>query len=149
MQLGTTGCPMCRCAISVTPPQRARADNGRFYAASGLPFVMGTTGGDREALLRDARAAGVSAVVAPQMGKQARQAASVTCIHCSRRSHAQKKVHKRNHMTSMKARQAAVEGGAPIARPRPSAHALDNGQPLWACEAPSSTKQDRIARRQQ
>jgi len=54
-----------------------RADNGRFYAASGLPFVMGTTGGDREALLRDVRAAGVSAVIAPQMGKQARLAASV------------------------------------------------------------------------
>ena len=35
---------------------------------------MGTTAGDREALLRDVEAAGVSAVIAPQMGKQARPA---------------------------------------------------------------------------
>lgn len=51
-----------------------RADNARFYGASGVPFVMGTTGGDREALMRDVEAAGVSAVIAPQMGKQARPA---------------------------------------------------------------------------
>ena len=51
-----------------------RADNARFYGASGVPFVMGTTGGDREALMRDVDAAGVSAVIAPQMGKQARPA---------------------------------------------------------------------------
>ena len=38
--------------------------------ANGVPFVMGTTGGDREALLRDVAEASASAVIAPQMGKQ-------------------------------------------------------------------------------
>ena len=32
-------------------------DNARFYIGAGVPFVMGTTGGDREALLADVRAA--------------------------------------------------------------------------------------------
>lgn len=47
-----------------------RADNGAFYALNGVPFVMGTTGGDREKLLRDVTESGVYAVIAPQMGKQ-------------------------------------------------------------------------------
>lgn len=41
-----------------------------LYAKHKVPFVMGTTGGDREKLLRDTEAAGVYAVIAPQMGKQ-------------------------------------------------------------------------------
>jgi len=45
-------------------------DNAEFYAANGLPFVMGTTGGDRNKVIQAAEAAGVYAVVAPQMGKQ-------------------------------------------------------------------------------
>lgn len=45
-------------------------DNARFYIDQGVPFVMGTTGGDRDALLADVRAAGAWAVIAPQMGKQ-------------------------------------------------------------------------------
>lgn len=45
-------------------------DNARFYCDNGLPFVMGTTGGDREALLRDVAASGCYAVIAPNMGKQ-------------------------------------------------------------------------------
>lgn len=45
-------------------------DNARFYCENNLPFVMGTTGGDREALLRDVEAAGTYAVIAPNMGKQ-------------------------------------------------------------------------------
>jgi len=48
------------------------ADNAAFYISNGVPFVMGTTGGDREKLLADVRAAGIRAVIAPQMGKQAR-----------------------------------------------------------------------------
>lgn len=44
--------------------------NAAFYAAHGLPFVMGTTGGDRAALLRDTQASGVYAVIAPNMCKQ-------------------------------------------------------------------------------
>lgn len=41
-----------------------------FYAHNGVPFVVGTTGGDREKLLADAQSAGCYAVIAPQMGKQ-------------------------------------------------------------------------------
>ena len=47
------------------------AGNARFYGTNGLPFVMGTTGGDRQQLLEDTKAAGVYAIIAPQMGKQA------------------------------------------------------------------------------
>lgn len=46
------------------------ADNAIFYCENQLPFVMGTTGGDREKLLEDAQKAGVYAVIAPNMGKQ-------------------------------------------------------------------------------
>ena len=46
------------------------ADNAAFYALNSVPFVMGTTGGDRVKLLEDTKAAGVYAVIAPQMGKQ-------------------------------------------------------------------------------
>ncbi|GAB4814029.1 hypothetical protein N2152v2_001075 [Parachlorella kessleri] len=45
-------------------------ENARFYAENQQPFVMGTTGGDREKLIEDVRAAGVYAVIAPNMGKQ-------------------------------------------------------------------------------
>ncbi|KAI8465458.1 MAG: dihydrodipicolinate reductase [Monoraphidium minutum] len=45
-------------------------DNAQFYADNGVPFVMGTTGGDRAKVAAAADAAGVYAVVAPQMGKQ-------------------------------------------------------------------------------
>ncbi|KIZ03068.1 hypothetical protein MNEG_4890 [Monoraphidium neglectum] len=45
-------------------------DNAEFYARNGVPFVMGTTGGDRAKVAAAAEAAGVYAVVAPQMGKQ-------------------------------------------------------------------------------
>lgn len=46
------------------------ADNVEFYAHNGVPFVVGTTGGDREKLLADAESASCYAVIAPQMGKQ-------------------------------------------------------------------------------
>ena len=45
-------------------------ENGRFYREHKVPFVMGTTGGDREALLAETKAANMFAVIAPQMGKQ-------------------------------------------------------------------------------
>ncbi len=45
-------------------------DNVRFYCASGLPFVMGTTGGDREALARTVAGSNTAAVIAPNMAKQ-------------------------------------------------------------------------------
>ncbi|WIA40195.1 hypothetical protein OEZ86_013583 [Tetradesmus obliquus] len=45
-------------------------DNAQFYADNGVPFVMGTTGGDPQKVAAAAEAAGVYAVVSPQMGKQ-------------------------------------------------------------------------------
>ena len=41
-----------------------------LYGELGLNFVMGTTGGDREKLMKDVHASGVYALIAPQMGKQ-------------------------------------------------------------------------------
>eukprot|EP00877_Chromochloris_zofingiensis_P014130 jgi/Chrzof1/8971/Cz03g31130.t1 len=45
-------------------------DNANFYVSNGVPFVMGTTGGDRDQVIAAAEQHGVYAVVAPQMGKQ-------------------------------------------------------------------------------
>jgi 4-hydroxy-tetrahydrodipicolinate reductase len=56
-------------AVDFTHPSAVN-ENAAWYAAQRLPFVMGTTGGDRAALLRDAAAAGAYAVVAPNMCKQ-------------------------------------------------------------------------------
>lgn len=44
--------------------------NADFYCANGLPFVMGTTGGDREALMARVTASEISAVISPNMAKQ-------------------------------------------------------------------------------
>ncbi len=63
----------CACQRLVSKLRHHRgADNAAFYISNGVPFVMGTTGGDREKLLADVQAAGIRAVIAPQMGKQAR-----------------------------------------------------------------------------
>ena len=72
-------------------PNGISADNARFYCHNGVPFVMGTTGGDREQLLADTQASGTYAVIAPNMGKQvgyehgadcqARIRAPVVCQH--------------------------------------------------------------------
>ena len=56
-------------AVDFTHPSAVNG-NAAWYASLGLPFVMGTTGGDRPALLRDTAAAGVFAVIAPNMCKQ-------------------------------------------------------------------------------
>ncbi|KAH7444563.1 hypothetical protein KP509_02G083200 [Ceratopteris richardii] len=45
-------------------------ENAEFYSKRGVPFVMGTTGGDRNRLLKTVHDSGVYAVIAPQMGKQ-------------------------------------------------------------------------------
>eukprot|EP01025_Chloroclados_australasicus_P028809 TRINITY_DN28549_c0_g2_i2.p1 TRINITY_DN28549_c0_g2~~TRINITY_DN28549_c0_g2_i2.p1 ORF type:complete len:294 (+),score=33.78 TRINITY_DN28549_c0_g2_i2:83-883(+) len=45
-------------------------ENAEFYIKNNVPFVMGTTGGDRERLIQEVKDAGLYAVVAPQMGKQ-------------------------------------------------------------------------------
>jgi 4-hydroxy-tetrahydrodipicolinate reductase len=45
-------------------------DNAAFYCENGIPFVMGTTGGDRAALAETVQKSGVAAVIAPNMAKQ-------------------------------------------------------------------------------
>jgi len=55
--------------VDYTLPQAVN-DNAALYLKYKFPFVMGTTGGDREKLLADVNAAGAFAVIAPQMGKQ-------------------------------------------------------------------------------
>ncbi len=45
-------------------------DNAEFYCKNGLPFVMGTTGGDRARLVETVQSSEICAVIAPNMGKQ-------------------------------------------------------------------------------
>ncbi len=45
-------------------------ENAEFYCAHRLPFVMGTTGGERGWLMDTVSAAGLPAVIAPNMAKQ-------------------------------------------------------------------------------
>jgi len=45
-------------------------DNADFYCRHHLPFVMGTTGGDRGLLLDTVKASSICAVIAPNMAKQ-------------------------------------------------------------------------------
>ena len=63
-----------RLCASSHEPSHDCTDNAAFYISNGVPFVMGTTGGNREKLLADVQTAGIHAVIAPQMGKQARAA---------------------------------------------------------------------------
>lgn len=55
--------------VDYTLPQAVNG-NASLYLEHGYPFVMGTTGGDRDKLYADVEAAGAYAVIAPQMGKQ-------------------------------------------------------------------------------
>jgi 4-hydroxy-tetrahydrodipicolinate reductase len=54
-------------AIDYTHPSAVNA-NAQFYVDNQIPFVMGTTGGDREALLKVTKSH--YCVIAPNMGKQ-------------------------------------------------------------------------------
>lgn len=54
-------------SIDYTHPSAVNG-NALFYKENNLPFVMGTTGGDRDKLLQDVQ--GHFCVVAPNMGKQ-------------------------------------------------------------------------------
>jgi len=56
-------------AIDYTHPSAVN-NNARFYIKNDIPFVMGTTGGDRDALMQDMDEAKAFAVIAPNMGKQ-------------------------------------------------------------------------------
>lgn len=55
--------------IDYTHPSAVNA-NAEFYCRHNLPFVMGTTGGDRDKLVRTAEGSSISAVIAPNMAKQ-------------------------------------------------------------------------------
>jgi 4-hydroxy-tetrahydrodipicolinate reductase len=44
--------------------------NAEFYCNNDLPFVMGTTGGDRQRLEDTVRSSSIAAVIAPNMAKQ-------------------------------------------------------------------------------
>jgi 4-hydroxy-tetrahydrodipicolinate reductase len=57
--------------ISVDYTQPAAVNgNAEFYCKHGLPFVMGTTGGDRQLLVDTVAASSIPAVIAPNMAKQ-------------------------------------------------------------------------------
>ncbi|KAF4355425.1 hypothetical protein F8388_015179 [Cannabis sativa] len=45
-------------------------DNAELYSSVGVPFVMGTTGGDRDRLYKTVDESKIYAVISPQMGKQ-------------------------------------------------------------------------------
>ena len=56
-------------SIDFTHPSAVNV-NAEFYCACALPFVMGTTGGDRRKLEDTVKASSISAVIAPNMAKQ-------------------------------------------------------------------------------
>lgn len=56
-------------AIDFTHPTAVNT-NAVFYSEHRIPFVMGTTGGDREALEQTVKQAALPAVIAPNMAKQ-------------------------------------------------------------------------------
>ncbi|VEN75141.1 Dihydrodipicolinate reductase [Candidatus Desulfarcum epimagneticum] len=60
------GAFMC---VDYTHPSAVN-DNAEFYCRMGLPFIMGTTGGDRGLLEKKVTASLVPAVIAPNMAKQ-------------------------------------------------------------------------------
>mmetsp|Transcript_2425 Transcript_2425/g.3552 ORF Transcript_2425/g.3552 Transcript_2425/m.3552 type:complete len:333 (-) Transcript_2425:1557-2555(-) len=55
--------------IDYTHPSAVNS-NAKFYVKNKLPFVMGTTGGDRDQLMADVEGSKHFAVIAPNMGKQ-------------------------------------------------------------------------------
>ncbi|XP_051125620.1 4-hydroxy-tetrahydrodipicolinate reductase 2, chloroplastic-like [Andrographis paniculata] len=55
--------------VDYTVPAAVNA-NAELYCKVGVPFVMGTTGGDRELLYKTLAESKVYAVISPQMGKQ-------------------------------------------------------------------------------
>uniref|UniRef100_A0A7S2S660 4-hydroxy-tetrahydrodipicolinate reductase n=1 Tax=Rhizochromulina marina TaxID=1034831 RepID=A0A7S2S660_9STRA len=62
------GCGSVVC-VDYTHPDAVNG-NAEWYAEHGFSFVMGTTGGDREAMMRTVAESGVHAVIAPNMAKQ-------------------------------------------------------------------------------
>jgi 4-hydroxy-tetrahydrodipicolinate reductase len=56
-------------SVDFTLPTAVNA-NAHFYCSHGLPFVMGTTGGDRRELEKTVSSVEIAAVIAPNMAKQ-------------------------------------------------------------------------------
>lgn len=56
-------------SVDYTHPSAVN-ENGTFYVQNNLPFVMGTTGGDRDKLMQEVKESGLRAVIAPNMAKQ-------------------------------------------------------------------------------
>ena len=56
-------------AIDYTHPTAVNS-NAEFYVQNNIPFVMGTTGGDREKLKQTVDLGSIPAVIAPNMAKQ-------------------------------------------------------------------------------
>ncbi|MBF0229636.1 MAG: dihydrodipicolinate reductase [Desulfamplus sp.] len=56
-------------AVDFTHPTAVNK-NGEIYTKLNIPFIMGTTGGDREALKKQVLSSSISAVIAPNMAKQ-------------------------------------------------------------------------------
>ncbi len=56
-------------SVDFTHPSAVN-QNGAFYCRNALPFVMGTTGGNRDLLAETVRKSSTAAVIAPNMAKQ-------------------------------------------------------------------------------
>jgi 4-hydroxy-tetrahydrodipicolinate reductase len=56
-------------SVDYTHPSAVNS-NAEFYCGCGLPFVMGTTGGDRKKLEETVMSSSIPAVIAPNMAKQ-------------------------------------------------------------------------------
>lgn len=56
-------------AIDYTHPSAVN-ENVAFYVRHKIPFIMGTTGGDREKIVKDVEQSEIPAVIAPNMAKQ-------------------------------------------------------------------------------
>ncbi len=56
-------------SVDYTHPSAVNS-NAEFYCRHGLPFVMGTTGGDRQGLEETVRTSSTLGVIAPNMAKQ-------------------------------------------------------------------------------
>jgi 4-hydroxy-tetrahydrodipicolinate reductase len=56
-------------SIDFTHPSAVK-ENTAFYCRHNLPFVMGTTGGERDSLAMTVSASAICAVIAPNMAKQ-------------------------------------------------------------------------------
>jgi len=56
-------------SVDYTHPSAVNS-NAEFYCKNSLPFVMGTTGGDREALFPVVQNSTIAAVISPNMAKQ-------------------------------------------------------------------------------